>query len=87
MAIMDSVDMSFAMHRQTICLGTPRSFQTEYAGTSLVKANLYDAGFHYNDFSSANLTLANMRKFYCLACKFSKADITSSRFKFFNFLS
>lgn len=82
MAIMDSVDMSFAMHRQTFCLGTPRSFQREYAGTSLVKANLYDAGFYYNDFSSANLTLANMRKFYCLACKFSKAVLLQADLSF-----
>ena len=81
-AKMDSVDMSFATHRQTACLGTPRSFQDEYGGTSLVKAILYDANFWYNDFSSANLTLANMRKFYCRECKFSKAILFQADLSF-----
>jgi uncharacterized protein YjbI with pentapeptide repeats len=85
MSCMDSVDLSFAIHRQPNCFDTLRGFQRDFLNTSLIKANLYDANFYYNDFSSANLTLANMRQFYCQECKFSnivllQADLSSSIF-------
>lgn len=79
---MNSADLSFAIHRMPKCFDTFRDAGTDFVNASLVNASLFNANFLHTDFSWANLTLANMRGFYCQKCKFSHAILFQADLSF-----
>jgi uncharacterized protein YjbI with pentapeptide repeats len=75
LADMNSVDLSLATQANFKCFGKVRRGQTNFVGASLIKANLSKAHFRFTTFSGTDLTLANMRGFYCLECYFASAKL------------
>jgi uncharacterized protein YjbI with pentapeptide repeats len=84
-SLMDSADFSFAAIRTLICFQKDRTRPTDFSSTSLVNANFFRAAFTHTDFSHANLTLANMRHFYCRDCRFSSAILVQVDLSFVTF--
>ncbi len=83
---MDSIDLSFSTNSIGFrCFDTLRETTSVFSYASMINATLYNSNFIRADFSSVNLTFANIQLFSCRCCTFwranlFKANISSSIF-------
>ena len=82
LAIMDSADLSFTYHANPRCRDSISEGQTSFAQTSLVRASFYKAEIRFTSFDYANLSFANMYRFYCMHCTFSHAVLDQADLSF-----